>query len=214
LTRGEPRPTSTGIVRLVPFLTADNRDLLLERATHRSKREIEEILADMFPRPDAPARMRKLPAPRITTLSPSGVTASPTLELVPDGVEKSNTLVPVAPSLGVPLSPPALVVPIAPARYKVQFTATADLYDKLERLKDLMRAKEGRRCPARAWLEYHHRYPFAFGGESSQGNLVLLCRAHHRLQSEHDHGSRSWRGKRGPRDRASRSVGGEGTVRA
>jgi len=51
----------TGIAKLVPHLTRENRELLLKRATHRSKREIEELVAELSPRPDAPALMRKLP---------------------------------------------------------------------------------------------------------------------------------------------------------
>ena len=42
----------------------------------------------------------------------------------------------------LPASPrarPAVVEPLAPARYKVQFTASAELHDKLERLRALMR---------------------------------------------------------------------------
>ena len=38
-----------------------------------------------------------------------------------------------------PRARPALVEPLAPARYKVQFTASAELHDKLERLRALMR---------------------------------------------------------------------------
>ena len=38
-----------------------------------------------------------------------------------------------------PRTRPALVEPLAPARYKVQFTASAELHDKLERLRALMR---------------------------------------------------------------------------
>jgi 5-methylcytosine-specific restriction endonuclease McrA len=38
-------------------------------------------------------------------------------------------------------SPAATVQPLAPARYKVQFTASAQLHDKLERLRALMRSK-------------------------------------------------------------------------
>jgi 5-methylcytosine-specific restriction endonuclease McrA len=152
---------------------------------------------------------------------------------------------------------PAVVLPLAPSRYKVQFTASQEVHDKLARLRDLMRSrvpdgdlaaifeeavteklerlearrfghtktprkqltesdtstgsrhipaavkravserderqchyrhKDGRRCPARAHLEYHHRHPFAFGGDNGPHNLVLLCRLHHGLQSEHDFG--------------------------
>ena len=56
----------TGIAKLAPHLTRENRDVLLRRATHRSKREIEELLAELSPRPDAPSVMRK-----ITRTSPS-----------------------------------------------------------------------------------------------------------------------------------------------
>jgi hypothetical protein len=35
---------------------------------------------------------------------------------------------------------PAVVEPIAPVRFKVQFTASAELHDKLERLRALMRS--------------------------------------------------------------------------
>ena len=37
--------------------------------------------------------------------------------------------------------PVAIVQPLAPARYKVQFTASAELHDKLERLRALMRSQ-------------------------------------------------------------------------
>ncbi len=51
----------TGIALLAPHLTRENRDELLERATHRSKRQIEELIAELQPRPDVPAMMRRLP---------------------------------------------------------------------------------------------------------------------------------------------------------
>ena len=61
---GDGRLHLTGIVRLAPHLTRENRDALLERATHRSKRQIEELIAEIAPRPDVPAVMRKLPERR------------------------------------------------------------------------------------------------------------------------------------------------------
>jgi len=51
----------TGAGRLAPHLTVENRDRLLERATHQSKRRIEELIAELSPQPDVPARIRKLP---------------------------------------------------------------------------------------------------------------------------------------------------------
>ena len=52
----------SGIERLAPHLTEANREALLERAVHKTKREIEELVAELAPRPAAPATMRKLPA--------------------------------------------------------------------------------------------------------------------------------------------------------
>ena len=148
----------TAIAKLAPHLTLENREALLKRAAHRSKREIEELVAELSPRPDAPAVMRKLPDRRAGTTSPAlrngqdaealplGLRpeggASVDRQLRPDGVGAVRGGLPsLEPSL-LPASHrarPAVVEPLAPARYRVQFTASAELYDKLERLRALMR---------------------------------------------------------------------------
>ena len=61
----------TAIAKLAPHLTPENREDILKRAAHRSKREIEELVAELAPRPDAPAVMRKLPDRRAGTTSPA-----------------------------------------------------------------------------------------------------------------------------------------------
>jgi hypothetical protein len=185
----------TAIAKLAPHLTQENREALLERAAHRSKREIEELVAELSSRPDVPAVMRKLPDTRARTTSPAirtgpGVEAAPfglrpeggpsvddplrlhgvaargpqlrpdavgprEVELGPEGVaahepELRADGVAVAgvetlpPEAARPPAPhrtrPAVVEPLAPGRYKVQFTASAELHDKLERLRALMRS--------------------------------------------------------------------------
>src|SRR6185295_3731396 len=50
----------TAIVNLAPHLRLENRDWLLERATHRSKRQVLELIAEIAPRPDVPATVRKV----------------------------------------------------------------------------------------------------------------------------------------------------------
>ena len=159
----------TAIAKLAPHLTPENREDLLKRAAHRSKREIEELVAEISPRTDAPAVMRKLPDKRAGTTPPtlepgpdaeapartaSGGGASIDRQLRPDGVDAREPelrpdgvagvgielLSPELPLL--PASPRArsgVVEPLAPGRYKVQFTASAELHDKLERLRALMR---------------------------------------------------------------------------
>jgi hypothetical protein len=233
----------TGIVRLAPHLTRENREALLKRAAHKSKRQIEELVAELSPRPDAPTLVRKLPERR-----PAAPLA---LELRPDRVASASR--PAAPA------PPRPVEPLAPARYKVQFTASAELRDKLERLQALMRSSvpdgdlaalidiavteklqrlearrfarteaprktlretdtspasrhvpaavrravhdrdggrcvyvdpQGRRCPAREYLELHHRRPYGHGGDHSPENLCLMCRAHNSYLAEVDYRTR------------------------
>ncbi len=39
----------TAIAKLAPHLTPENRDRLLERAAHRTKRQIEELVAEVAP---------------------------------------------------------------------------------------------------------------------------------------------------------------------
>jgi hypothetical protein len=47
---------------------------------------------------------------------------------------------------------------------------------------------QGRRCPARDRLEYHHRRPFGHGGEHSVENIGLVCAAHNHYLAEVDYG--------------------------
>ncbi len=51
----------SGIAKLAPHLSEANRETLLARAAHKSKREIEELVVEITPKPDVPAVMRKLP---------------------------------------------------------------------------------------------------------------------------------------------------------
>jgi hypothetical protein len=53
-----------GIAKLAPHVTEANRETLLGRAAHMSKQEIEELIAELSPKPDIPPVMRKLPERR------------------------------------------------------------------------------------------------------------------------------------------------------
>jgi hypothetical protein len=117
----------------------------------------------------------------------------------------------------------AVIEPLSPARYKVQFTASAELHRKLERLTALMRSEHpvdlatvievaiseklerlearryaGRRCTELARLEFHHRHPFGMGGDHSPGNVSLLCQAHNRLLAVSDYGAAAVERRRNP----------------
>jgi hypothetical protein len=132
----------SGIARLVPHLTPENREALLERATHRTKRQIEELVASIAPKPDVSARIRKLPAPRGTVPPSPGVTTgkAPAAAL-PPAAEQAPSLQ-LGPARagrtpGAKPDPPPRLEPLAASRYKVQFTASAALQQKLERLQAL-----------------------------------------------------------------------------
>ena len=118
---GDGRLHMSGIALLAPHLTEENSESLLARATHRSKRQIEELAAELSPKPDVPAVIRKLPTPSPT----------PAVQLCPERVEPRRPIV-------VQPAPPPVVEPLRPERYRVQITASAELRDKLEHLQALM----------------------------------------------------------------------------
>ena len=174
------------------------------------------------------------------------------IQLRPDAVQDGSPDPPAEQPV-----PRAVVEVLAPTRYKIQFTADAELREMLERLQGLMRAEVpdgdiaaivkralqeklerlearrhgrtkaprttlaesdtssgsrhvaaavrravcardgdhcryvdemGRRCPERHRLEYHHRRPFAWGGDRTPANISLMCRAHNLLLAERDFG--------------------------
>src|SRR5262245_60311915 len=53
----------TAVVLLAPYLSPENAEELLAEARHRTKSEIELLLARRFPRPDLPTSLRTLPRP-------------------------------------------------------------------------------------------------------------------------------------------------------
>jgi hypothetical protein len=74
----------SGIAKLAPRLTLANRDALLDHATHKSKRQIEVLVADRAPRPDVPALIRKLPDRGPASATPAVIPPGDGHELGPD----------------------------------------------------------------------------------------------------------------------------------
>ncbi len=156
----------SAVCLLSPYLTEANHRGLLKAAVHRSKRQIEVLIAERFPKPDAPSQLRKLPEPRarpkarsdagdassvapiappttaqeLRRAEPSGTpsTKAPTQASSP--AENPPSGGQLAPERGQqPTRRPAVVEPLAPARFKVQLTAGQSLYDKLRHAQDLLR---------------------------------------------------------------------------
>lgn len=168
----------TGIAVLGPHLTAANHRALLQASTHKSRREIEELIARLKPLPPVPSSVRKLPAPRgseesglpdrvaheptrvasgelnlldqsLLSAEPAsadtGETATPIVAAQADGGAMTTTAVasasPAAASVPTPTAPPyrAVISPLSPGHFRVQFTASAETYEKLQRLRELLR---------------------------------------------------------------------------
>ena len=49
-------------------------------------------------------------------------------------------------------------------------------------------SQDGRRCPERHDLEFHHRKAFGLGGDRSPANLALMCKQHNLYLAERDYG--------------------------
>ena len=136
--------TLTALRLLVPVLTSENVERFLAEARHKSKREVEQLVAAVRPSADVATVLRKLPVPLrspvASALFVDDVTAitghtSPTLTPAPAPAATA----PPASAVGPTPSRRAVVVPLAPERYKIQFTASRDTYDKLQRARDLLR---------------------------------------------------------------------------
>ncbi len=145
----------SGIAKLAPHLTDANHDQVLVRATHKTKAQIEALIAEIAPKADVPDTIRKMP---------TRVSLQANVELGPDRVATMHEFRPdlLAPQLLAPAAPidvPAIapearpplwaefvppvlrhasVVPLAPARYKIEFTGSAHLRDKVMRLQALL----------------------------------------------------------------------------
>ena len=117
----------TGARLLAPHLTDENADALLSAAHHKSKREIEELIAALKPRPDAAPMVRQLSTSTVSFAEPPASTfaASP------------------SPPPAVPGATAAMarstVIPLATERFKVQFTISRETRDKLQQVQDLIR---------------------------------------------------------------------------
>jgi len=133
LAEGALTLTAVGLLR--QHLTPENHREVLEAAAHKSKREVEELSARLRPQPAVPTSVRKTPSPKqpvAGTLMEVGVKSDPARTSVPP-----TTL--AARALPASASRPSNVSPLAPDRYRIQFTVSAATHAKLRQVQDLMR---------------------------------------------------------------------------
>ncbi len=288
----------TGAALLVGHLESHNEQELLAAATHKGKRMIEQMLAERFPKPAVPERIRKLP---VAAAKASSAGPPPPSDQPLDATEALLACTAKAPGPGhnkvaschtdfhtdfnndsrkredssnsstnnarqqSQNRRESSVVPLSIDRYKVQLTVDGEFVATLQKaqellgprggsqdlasllgraldllvgdlekrkhgvtsrpresskskssespneLRDVRRSRyipksvlrrvyerdagqcafvsaQGKRCQTRSGLEYHHRIPFARGGESTEANLQLLCKCHNAWVAEQDFG--------------------------
>src|SRR5262245_9795992 len=241
----------TSVRLLGPHLTAENHRAVLARAENKSRSEIKALIAELAPQPDVPSLVRRLPSIR------------PAAKIV-DEPPQARIAAPAGLSVSAPLLPPAprpVVEPLAPQRYRVQFTIGQATPEKLKWLQALLRreipdgdpgaifdralslllekveakklgktarprplpairfgtdneaaegalpprdppnavkravwardegrcayvSSEGRRCEELAFLEFHHRRPYAKRGEATVDNIALRCWRHNQYEAQ------------------------------
>jgi hypothetical protein len=124
---------------LAPHLTRENQGEVLAAARHKSKRAIEEMLADRAPKPDVLAHVRRLPEPVPVSCGarpvelPRAATFGPT---VPGDSSHAGTLAVPRPTGEPPLAHPQ---PLGAGRFEVRFTASRETHAKLEQARSLLR---------------------------------------------------------------------------
>lgn len=126
LARGEIH--LTGVHQLASHLSEENHREVLKRAKHRSMREIEELVAELAPKPNVPSLIRALPSKRASMPLSEG-RLSGLVEDSQPAVQVSTAPKPKAIPRPVPLSP---------RRYKLQVTIGQETRDKLDELQSLL----------------------------------------------------------------------------
>jgi hypothetical protein len=129
----------TTAVLLAAHLTQENHREVLEAARLKSKRQVEELIARLHPQAIVPSTIRKLPnTSHLSGSPPAQQDVEPSLQPPEHDRDVENHGLPSL-SLTSPRDRPATVAPLAPERYKVQFTASAEMYKKLRLAQDLLR---------------------------------------------------------------------------
>ena len=221
IARGEIHLTAVNM--LAAHLDDGNHVELLERARHRSKREIEKLLAEIAPRSDRASRVRALPdRPGVVApLSPRRYELRVTID-----EEAHEALVRLQGLLAhqVPGRDPAVIVSRGLelllertlARKAAVTEAPRERAAPEKRTRHIPAAvrrvvwqrdrgqcayvdRKGRRCSSTHALEYHHVRNWARGAEHDPAEMELRCRSHNQYQAKIDYGADFMAASRGSR---------------
>ncbi len=123
----------TSVRLLSSHLTEENHRELLDAVAHKKKGDIEELIAHRFPRPDIAASIRKVPARTPTAEASAEPPVTTPAEAGPPVPSPTPGAIQAMPTASLRR---AVVAPLAPDRYEIRFTATAETRAKLRRAQE------------------------------------------------------------------------------
>lgn len=124
-----------GVSLLVPILTAENYHRLLKKASRRSTREIDRMVADLRPA-EAPPRDRIRAQPAAAVVGLPALSASTTDYSSP---EQPGSCEFPGLNISIPIEKPMLPVEGPPRRVVFTFSAFEDIRELLDEARDLLR---------------------------------------------------------------------------
>jgi hypothetical protein len=126
----EGRIHLSGLLTLAAHLTPENAAGLIEASVHKTRAQIEVLLAERFPRPDFVASIEPIgPVPASTSCP--GLVCGRSEQLAPGRVESRGAAVPIAEA-------PPRITPLAPQRFGMQVTISEQTREKLRRAQELL----------------------------------------------------------------------------
>jgi len=145
----------SAIAKIARYLTPENHRVVLRRARRKTSREIDVLVAELAPRPDAPSRIRALPSPagsvvgaddsgvvRTSSAAPTRTGSSPAAApATASSSPAASTVADHTPAVRDELGEPrrrGRIAPLSPRRYKIEITVDQETRDKLRMLEDLL----------------------------------------------------------------------------
>ncbi len=170
-----------------PHLTAENSARVLASIEHKSRKEVEKIVAELAPKADRPDRVRSLSPERTSFSFTVSAAVAARIEEAMDLIKATRLEEVIEAAVDALLNA---------KRPKVRTRAMPRGVTRRRRIPRRVRSivwfrdggrctfvgKDGEGCQAARYLEFDHIRPWALGGRSDDPeNIRLLCRTHNQL---------------------------------
>jgi len=189
------------VCMLSPRLRDEDHLALLGAAMHKSRAEVEELLARWFPRDPGASWVRRGVSPLAAdryqvTFAATGATIAKlrqVQELLSHAVPTGDVaeifdraldalLAEAARRRHAATDHPRPARPTAPGSRHIPAAVERAVWVRDEGRCAFV-AGTGRRCEERKFLEFHHQVPWTAGGPATPANLSLRCRAHNAYEA-------------------------------